>query len=86
MARIHFPDKRSKEVPDESALTEACIEMGIPIMNGCLRGICGGCRSTVVEGVENIQRVSACGSNYLGENEVLLCQTQITKGDITIEW
>ena len=84
MATIICNGTHKKEVPDGSSLMQPCIDMKIPVARGCYKGICGGCKALVTAGRENIEDLS--GAPYLAENEILLCQSRILTGDVTIEY
>ena len=58
---------------------------------GCTEGTCGVCEVTVLEGRENLSRITDEEKEYLLEEDLeegmrLGCQVKIRKGDVTLKW
>jgi ferredoxin len=85
MAWIDLDGKR-REVKDGAATKEACKELGV--FFSCEQGICGACRSDVLEGVENLGEKNEAEKDWsIRGNERLMCQCKIGKGEIKIrQW
>jgi len=92
MARIHFkPDNIIHEVEDGSALIEICDEIGVSLSFGCTEGTCGVCELSVVNGNQNLSKITDEEKEYLLPEDLeegmrLGCQLKIRKGDTTITW
>ncbi|MCH8207663.1 MAG: (2Fe-2S)-binding protein [Nitrospinae bacterium] len=92
MARIIFkPDNIVHDVEDGSALIDCCDEVDVSLSFGCTEGTCGVCELTILEGMENLSRVSDEEREYLYEEDLeagmrLGCQLKIKRGDVMITW
>ena len=92
MAKIFFKtDNVVHEVEDGTPLIDFCDEMNISLSFGCTEGTCGVCEVTVVEGKENLSRITDEEKDYLLEEDIeggmrLGCQVKIRKGDVTLKW
>ena len=92
MARIIFkPDNIVHDVEDGSALIDCCEEVDVSLSFGCTEGTCGVCELTILEGMENLSRVSDEEREYLYEEDLeagmrLGCQLKIKRGDVMITW
>ncbi len=84
MAKIIVLDTgREGDVFNESFIKDKAKELGI--LFGCEQGRCGTCRSTVIEGMENLHEKNDREINMgLEENERLICQCRIKLGVIKI--
>lgn len=85
MAKIIVLDtNRESEVQNESFIKDKAEELGIVF--GCKQGVCGTCKSNIVEGMQNLfeknDREIAMG---LENNERLICQCRIKQGVIKIK-
>ena len=92
MAKVFFKTDNVKyEVEDGTPLIEFCDETDISLSFGCTEGTCGVCEITVIEGKENLSRISDEEKDYLLEEDIeggmrLGCQVKIRKGDVTLKW
>jgi len=92
MASIKFiPDKVVHQVTDGSRLIEICDEIDVSLSFGCTEGSCGVCELTVIEGRDNLSKVTDEEKNYLLPEDLeegmrLGCQLKIRKGDVCITW
>ncbi len=92
MARIIFkPDNIVHDVEDGSALIDCCDEVDVSLSFGCTEGTCGVCELTILEGMENLSRVSDEEREYLYEEDLqagmrLGCQLKIKRGEVMITW
>jgi len=92
MARINFkPDNIVHEIEDGSALIDCCDEVDVSLKFGCTEGTCGVCELTVLEGMQNLSRVSEEEREYLYEEDLeagmrLGCQLKIKRGEVKITW
>ena len=92
MAKVFFkPDNVTHEVEDGTQLREACEELAVNLPFGCTEGTCGVCEVTVVEGKENVSRITEEEKDYLLPEDLeegmrLGCQVKIRKGDVTLSW
>ena len=78
MATVRF-EGEERELPDGSGILDACEEMGMPF--GCTEGLCGTCRSIVVEGFENLEPLNEQEEDMdLEDGERLVCQCVIKSG------
>ena len=58
---------------------------------GCTEGTCGVCEVTVLEGRENLSRITDEEKDYLLEEDLeegmrLGCQVKVRKGNVTLKW
>lgn len=74
-----------ERLEDKVALIEVCYQHNTPVNFGCRIGMCGTCKVTILNGLENVspkneeeQLLTHC------DNERLGCQCFIM-GDVTIE-
>lgn len=92
MAKVFFKtDNVTHEVDDGTPLIEFCDETDISLSFGCTEGTCGVCEVTVVEGRENLSRITDEEKDYLLEEDLeggmrLGCQVKIRKGNVTLKW
>ncbi|MBS3127689.1 (2Fe-2S)-binding protein [Candidatus Woesearchaeota archaeon] len=69
------------EVKENESLIEACMDLGVPF--GCQSGLCGTCRTEVLEGMENLNpRNDKELDMGIEGNERLMCQSRIVKNGI----
>lgn len=86
MAKLIF-DHNNEEInlPDDSPLTEACEEAGVPF--ACTEGVCGTCVIEIKEGHENLSAPTQEEEDFLGAgtaDERLACQCRIKSGCVRI--
>ncbi|PIP73755.1 MAG: ferredoxin [Nitrospinae bacterium CG22_combo_CG10-13_8_21_14_all_47_10] len=92
MARVFFQtDNVTHEVEDGTPLIDFCDEVGVSLSFGCTEGTCGVCEVTVVEGRENVSRITEEEKDYLLPEDLeggmrLGCQVKIRKGNVTLNW
>ena len=92
MAKVFFKtDNITHEVEDGTPLIDFCDETDVSLSFGCTEGTCGVCEVTVVEGKENLSRITDEEKDYLLEEDLedgmrLGCQVKIRKGDVTLKW
>jgi ferredoxin len=90
MAKVHIKNEgKTIELPDGSNLVD--MEGKSNVIFACKVGSCGACIATIVSGAENLAPPTEMEKAYLdsfapGQNKRLLCQTVITKGEVTIEY
>ena len=78
MATVRF-EGAEREVPDGGKVQLTCEELGMPF--GCTEGLCGTCRCTIVEGMENLKPLNERELDMdLEEGERLACQCIIRSG------
>ncbi len=77
-------DAKEITLNDGAAVIDAAEELGVPF--GCRQGICGACKTEVVEGMENLGEKNAEENDMaLEPNERLMCQCKIVKGTVKIK-
>lgn len=92
VAKVFFKtDNVTHNVDDGTALIDFCDETDISLSFGCTEGTCGVCEVTVVEGRENLSRITDEEKDYLLEEDLeegmrLGCQVKIRKGNVTLKW
>tara|TARA_B100001123_G_scaffold288505_1_gene321460 strand:- start:433 stop:729 length:297 start_codon:yes stop_codon:yes gene_type:complete len=92
VARIFFKtDNVTYEVEDGTPLIDFCDEVGVSLSFGCTEGTCGVCEVTVLEGSENLSRITDEEKDYLLPEDLkegmrLGCQVKIRKGTATLSW
>ncbi len=92
MAQINFkPDDVVHEVEDGTPLIECCEEVDVSLSFGCTEGTCGVCELTVLEGMNNVSRLTEEERDYLLEEDLeagmrLGCQLKIRKGEVVLTW
>lgn len=92
MAKVVFQtDNIVHEVEDGTRLIECCDEVDVTLPFGCTEGSCGVCELTVVNGMENLSKVTEEEENYLLPEDLqkgmrLGCQLMIRKGDVVLAW
>lgn len=92
MARICYkPNHIVQEVEDGSRLIECCEEVDVSLTFGCTEGSCGVCELTVLEGRENLSKVTEEEENYLLPEDIangmrLGCQIKIKRGEVVLTW
>ena len=88
MAKLIFDhNDESIELPDNSPITEACEEAGVPF--ACTEGVCGTCVIEIKEGKENLTPPTQEEQDFLGEgtcDERLACQCRIKQGNVRIRF
>ena len=65
--------------------------MDVSLSFGCTEGTCGVCEVTVLEGRENLSRITDEEKDYLLEEDLeegmrLGCQVKVRKGNVTLKW
>jgi len=92
VAKIFFKtDNVTLEVEDGTPLIDFCDEVDVSLSFGCTEGTCGVCEVTVLNGRENLSRITEEEKDYLLEEDLedgmrLGCQVKIRKGDVTLKW
>ena len=92
MASIYFkPDNITHEIEDGSQLIDICDELAVSLSFGCTEGSCGVCELTVVDGNQNLSKITDEEKEYLLPEDLqagmrLGCQLKIRRGDVTITW
>lgn len=88
MAKLKFSHNGEEvELPDESPITEACEEAGVPF--ACTEGVCGTCVIEIKEGKEHLSPPTKEEEDFLGEGTVderLACQCRIKGGCVKISF
>jgi ferredoxin len=90
MPRIEFqPVGLSKEVNSGIRLYDAAHELGLDWMFGCTQGTCGTCLSTIISGMENLNRIGNTEKETLRKlkakpDQRLACQL-IIRGDVILK-
>lgn len=87
MAKLIFENSgEERDLPDGSAIAEACEEEGVPF--ACTEGVCGTCVIEVVEGMDNLSSFTQEERDFLGEQdrERLACQCKIRGGCVKIQF
>lgn len=81
---IVFHTGNCAEVKDGELIKGKAEELGIPF--GCKQGLCGTCRSEIIEGMENLNEKNNREIDMgLENNERLICQCTIKKGVVKIK-
>ena len=89
MAKIEIqPHGIIKEIKSTVRFYDVAKETGLDWMFGCTQGNCGTCLSTVVSGMENLNRINDHEGDTLRklgakDNQRLLCQL-VVRGDVVI--
>ena len=66
MAKVFFKtDNVELEVEDGTPLIDFCEENGVSLSFGCTEGTCGVCEVTILEGGENLSRITDEEKDYL---------------------
>jgi len=92
VAHVYFKtDDETHDVEDGTPLIEFCDEVDVSLSFGCTEGTCGVCEVTVIEGRENVSRITEEEKDYLLPEDLekgmrLACQVKIRKGDVTLSW
>ena len=92
MANINFiPDKLTHQIEDGSKLIEVCDEINVSLTFGCTEGSCGICELTVLNGKNNLSKITDEEKIYLlpedlDEGMRLGCQLKVRKGDVSLTW
>ncbi len=92
MASVYFKtDNVTHEVEDGTPLIDFCDDIGVSLSFGCTEGTCGVCEVTVVDGHENVSRITDEEKDYLLPEDLeegmrLGCQVKIRKGNVTLSW
>jgi len=78
-------DGEQREVPDGSAIMDACEDLGVPF--GCRAGQCALCTITILEGMENLSEKNQAELDMgLEDNQRLACQAVIKSGTVVAEY
>lgn len=81
MAKVLVEDKHQEVNP--GPILDACEELGVPF--GCQSGVCGTCKSEVLEGMDNLEPKNEAENEMdLKENERLCCQARIKGGSVRL--
>jgi ferredoxin, 2Fe-2S len=92
VARVFFKtDNITHEVENGTPLIDFCDEVDVSLSFGCTEGTCGVCEVTVLEGIDNVSKVTEAEKDYLLPEDLddgmrLGCQVKIRKGDVTLTW
>ena len=92
MASINFiADNLIHHIEDGSQLIDICDEISVSLSFGCTEGSCGVCELTVVDGKNNLSKITDEEKNYLLPEDLengmrLGCQLKIRKGDVALTW
>ena len=92
MAHVYFKkDNIAQEVEDGTPLIDFCDEVDVSLSFGCTEGTCGVCEVTVVEGKENLSRITEEEKDYLLPEDLeggmrLGCQVKVRKGEVVLSW
>ena len=90
MPKIEFrPSGLTKETSSGTRVYDIAKSLGLDWMFGCTQGNCGTCLSTIINGMENLNRIGQTESETLRKlaaksNQRLVCQL-IIRGDIVLE-
>ena len=92
MAKVLFqPDNVTHDCEDGAALIDICDEVDVSLSFGCTEGTCGVCELTVLDGWENLSKVTDEEKEYLYEEDIangmrLGCQIKIKRGHVALTW
>ena len=92
MASINFiPDKVIHHIEDGSRLIHICDDISVSLTFGCTEGSCGVCELTVLDGKNNLSKVTDEEKNYLLPEDLdngmrLGCQLKVRKGEVSLTW
>ena len=92
MASIYFkPDNVTHQIEDGSKLIDICDEIDVSLSFGCTEGTCGVCELTILEGKNNLSKVTDEEKDYLLPEDIaegmrLGCQLKIRNGRVAITW
>ncbi len=82
---ISSKTNKSREVPENGKIQEACEELGVPF--NCTNGICGTCMIDIISGKENLSELTEQEEDLGRDKEHrLACQCRIKKGDVRIDF
>ncbi len=85
MALLKSTSGEQVEIENNTPVIDGAESLGVPF--GCRAGVCGTCKVTVTEGIENLSpktdNEEALG---LESNERCMCQASIKEGEVVIEW
>jgi ferredoxin len=71
MAKVFFKiDNVEHEVEDGIPLIDFCDDVDVSLSFGCTEGTCGVCEVTVLEGRENLSRITDEKKDYLLEEDL----------------
>ena len=75
---------RKIELLDNSPIKEKCMELDVPF--GCQSGLCGTCKIDILEGAENLDRLTPeeVDMGDRDKNHRLACQARIKSGLVII--
>jgi ferredoxin len=87
MATLKFSHSGEEvELEDGAEIQEACEDAGVPF--ACTEGVCGTCVVEVLEGNENLTKMTQEELDFLGEDpelcERLACQCRVQQGSVTL--
>ncbi len=92
MATIFFKtDGVKHEIEDGTPLIDFCEEADVSLSFGCTEGTCGVCEVTVIQGKDNVSKITDEERDYLLPEDLeegmrLGCQMKIRKGNVTLSW
>ena len=92
VASVYFKtDNVTHDVEDGTPLIDLCDDTQVSLSFGCTEGTCGVCEVTVIEGKENVSRITEEEKDYLLPEDLeagmrLGCQVKIRKGNVTLSW
>lgn len=88
MAKLIFENTGEEiDLEDNSPIAEQCEEAGVPF--ACTEGVCGTCVVEIVDGKENLSKMTQEEIDFLGEgcdDERLACQCKLKEGSVTIRY
>ena len=71
VAKVFFKtDNVEHEVEDGTPLIDFCDDVDVSLSFGCTEGTCGVCEVTVLEGRENLSRITDEKKDYLLEEDL----------------
>lgn len=80
MAIVRF-EGEEREIANGSRVQEFCEDMGMPF--GCTEGLCGTCRCTIVDGMQNLEPLNDREMDMgLEDGERLACQCVVISGSV----
>lgn len=77
-------DKEEREVSDGDSIQNACEEIGV--LFGCQNGFCRTCEITVLEGYENLTKLTE-NEEFIGliKPRRLACQCKLLQGTVILK-
>ena len=77
-------NSKQVQLGDGAPVLPACEELGVPF--GCTNGVCGTCTTVVKSGMEYLgEKNNNEKSMGLNDSERLMCQCNISGGEVEIE-